>query len=170
MVNSVLKTACFFEKIPNRSVVLYVIGKIFCPACEAVRANLYIAQVYVSETCGSISLSYGIYFDQRRQMICAVRRTGFLHKGGAFMENHTVTIENRDTVTVTDIREIDSFDEDEVRATLGKGAMIIKGSGLHIHMLDLNEGRAVVTGTVDSLMYVKVREKGEKGFFARLMK
>ena len=40
----------------------------------------------------------------------------------------------------------------------------------HIHMLDLNEGRAVVTGTVDSLMYVKVREKGEKGFFARLMK
>ena len=65
------------------------------------------------------------------------------------MENHTVTIENRDTVTVTDIREIDSFDEEEVRATLGKGAMIIKGSGLHIH---------------------KVREKGEKGFFARLMK
>lgn len=86
------------------------------------------------------------------------------------MENHTVTIENRDTVTVTDIREIDSFDEEEVRATLGKGVMIIKGSGLHIHMLDLNEGRAVVTGTVDSLMYVKVREKGEKGFFARLMK
>ena len=86
------------------------------------------------------------------------------------MDNHTVTIENRDTVTVTDIREIDSFDEEEVRATLGKGAMIIKGSGLHIHMLDLDEGRAVVTGTVDSLMYVKVREKGEKGFFARLMK
>ena len=86
------------------------------------------------------------------------------------MENHTVTIENREIINVTDIKEIDSFDEDEVRATLGSGAMIIKGAKLHIQMLDLNEGRAVIAGTVDSLMYVKVREKGEKGFFSRLMK
>lgn len=86
------------------------------------------------------------------------------------MENHTVTIENREIINVTDIKEIDSFDEDEVRATLGRGAMIIKGAKLHIQMLDLNEGRAVIAGTVDSLMYVKVREKGEKGFFSRLMK
>lgn len=48
--------------------------------------------------------------------------------------------------------------------------MIVKGSKLHIQMLDLNEGRAVIVGTIDSLMYVKVREKGEKGFFAKLMK
>ena len=86
------------------------------------------------------------------------------------MENHTVTIENREIINVTDIKEIDSFDEDEVRATLGRGAMIIKGAKLHIQMLDLTEGRAVIAGTVDSLMYVKVREKGEKGFFSRLMK
>ena len=91
-------------------------------------------------------------------------------KGGMLMENHTVMIDNRETITVTDIKEIDSFDEDEVRATLSKGAMIVKGSKLHIQMLDLTEGRAVIVGTIDSLMYVKVREKGEKGFFAKLMK
>lgn len=38
------------------------------------------------------------------------------------MENHTVMIDNRETITVTDIKEIDSFDEDEVRATLSKGS------------------------------------------------
>ena len=27
------------------------------------------------------------------------------------VENHSVTIENRETLTVTDIKEIDSFDE-----------------------------------------------------------
>ena len=86
------------------------------------------------------------------------------------MENHTVTIDNRETITITDIKEIDSFDEDEVRATLIKGAIIVKGSKLHMQMLDLNEGRAVIVGVIDSLMYVKVKEKGEKGFFARLIK
>ncbi len=86
------------------------------------------------------------------------------------MENHSVTIENRETLTVTDIKEIDSFDEEEVRAALMNGAMIIRGKKLHIRMLDLDAGRAVIVGVIDSLMYVKVKEKGEKGFFARLMK
>ncbi|MFQ7473527.1 MAG: YabP/YqfC family sporulation protein [Anaerovoracaceae bacterium] len=86
------------------------------------------------------------------------------------MESHSVMIDNRITTTITDIKEIDSFDEDEVRATLNKGAMIIKGKGLNIQSLDLTEGRAVISGTVDSLMYVKVKEKGEKGFFAKILK
>lgn len=86
------------------------------------------------------------------------------------MENHIVTIDNREKTTITDIVEIDSFDEAEIRATLNKGAMVIKGEKLNIQSLDLQEGRAVIGGTVNSLMYVKVREKGEKGLLARIMK
>lgn len=86
------------------------------------------------------------------------------------MENHTVTIDNREKTTITDIAEIDSFDEEEIRAVLKEGAMIIKGEKLHIQILDLNEGNAVITGTINSLMYVKVKEKGEKGFFAKIIK
>lgn len=86
------------------------------------------------------------------------------------MENHTVTIDNREKTTVTDILEIDSFDEEEIRATLKEGAMIIKGEKLHIQILDLTEGRAVISGTINSLMYVKVKEKGEKGFLAKIIK
>lgn len=86
------------------------------------------------------------------------------------MENHKVTIDNRIKTTITDILEIDSFDEAEVRATLKQGAMIIKGEKLNIQTLDLQEGIAVIAGTINSLMYVKVREKGEKGIFAKIMK
>ncbi len=86
------------------------------------------------------------------------------------MENHTVNINNRQMITITDVKEIDSFDEDEVRATLKEGAMIIKGNKLHMQLLDLKECKAVIAGRIDSLMYVKVREKGEKSLFARLMK
>lgn len=86
------------------------------------------------------------------------------------MENHSVTIDNREKTTLTDIKEIDSFDEEEIRATLNKGAMVIKGERLNIQMLDLAEGSAVISGTVNSLMYVKVKEKGEKGFLAKIIK
>lgn len=86
------------------------------------------------------------------------------------MENHSVTIDNRVKTTLTDIKEIDSFDEEEVRASLNQGSMIIKGEGLNIQMLDLAEGTAVISGTVNSLMYVKVRDKGEKGVFAKIIK
>lgn len=97
-----------------------------------------------------------------------------LLEGGIFMENqmqnHTVMIDNREKTTITDIVEIDSFDEAEIRATLKRGAMVIKGEKLNIQLLDLQEGRAVIGGTVNSLMYVKVREKGEKSLLARIMK
>ena len=63
-----------------------------------------------------------------------------------------VTLENRERMTITDIREIDSFDEQEIRASLNQGAMVVRGEKLHIQVLDLNEGKAVISGRVDSLM------------------
>ena len=86
------------------------------------------------------------------------------------MENHKVIIENRMQTTITDIVEIDSFDETEIRAALKQGAMIIKGEKLNIQMLDLQEGTAAIGGTINSLMYVKVKGKGDKGIIAKLIK
>jgi len=86
------------------------------------------------------------------------------------MENHKVTIENREMTTITDIVEIDSFDEEEIRATLKKGALVIRGTNMNIQKLDLQTGEAVISGTINSLMYVKVKEKGEKSLLAKIMK
>lgn len=86
------------------------------------------------------------------------------------MENHKVTIENRAVTTITDIVEVDSFDESEIRATLKTGAMVIRGEKMNIQKLDLQEGEAVIAGKIDSLMYVKTREKGEKSFLAKILK
>lgn len=86
------------------------------------------------------------------------------------MENHKVVIDNRVKMSITDIVEIDSFDEEEIRATLKQGAMVIKGEKLNIHMLDLQEGTAEIGGIINSLMYVKVKGKGDKGIIAKLIK
>ena len=86
------------------------------------------------------------------------------------MDNHKVTIENREITTITDVAEVDSFDESEIRATLRNGAVIIRGEKMNIQKLDLQEGEAMIAGRIDSLMYVKTREKGEKGLLAKILK
>lgn len=86
------------------------------------------------------------------------------------MENHKVTIENREMTTITDIVEIDSFDESEIRATLKTGAMVIRGEKMNMQKLDLNAGEAIIAGKIDSLMYVKTREKGDKSLLAKILK
>lgn len=86
------------------------------------------------------------------------------------MENHRISIENRVMTTINDIVEIDSFDESEIRATLKQGALVIKGENMNIQRLDLQTGEAEIAGRIDSLMYVKVREKGEKSLLAKILK
>ncbi len=92
------------------------------------------------------------------------------HSSAGVPDSHRVTIEGRQKLSMTDIADIDSFDENEIHARLRNGMMIIRGSRLHIHMLDLRSGEAEITGVIDSLMYVRVREKGEKSLLARIMK
>ena len=86
------------------------------------------------------------------------------------MENHSINIENRIKATITDIEEIDSFDESEVRASLKTGAVIIKGERLNIEKLDLQESIVIISGIINSVMYLKVKEKGEKGLLAKILK
>ena len=41
---------------------------------------------------------------------------------------------------------------------------------MNIQKLDLQTGEAIIAGTINSLMYVKVKEKGEKSLLAKIMK
>jgi sporulation protein YabP len=84
------------------------------------------------------------------------------------MEKHNVTIENRGTITITDVGGIDTFDEEEVCIQLSEGGMIIKGKNLHIQKLDLDSREAIIAGEITALTYMK---KGpDKKLFRKLKK
>ena len=84
------------------------------------------------------------------------------------MEKHSINIENREKITITDVKSVDTFDEEEVCAVLSEGGLLISGKGLHIHMLDLDEGTAVITGVISSVTYTQ--KKAEKGFMRKFRK
>ncbi len=77
------------------------------------------------------------------------------------MEKHSVTIENREKISVSEVKGVDTFDEDEVCLQLNEGGMVIKGRNLHIQKLDLDEGVAAISGEITALNYTKkITDKG----------
>lgn len=87
------------------------------------------------------------------------------------MENHYVTAENREKITISRVIDVDAFDEDNLWANLEDGGIEICGDKLNIERLDLQEGILVVTGKLKAFSYTekKVKEKGKlfKGFRKR---
>jgi sporulation protein YabP len=87
------------------------------------------------------------------------------------MENgHIVSIDNRERISVTDVTDIESFNEELILLILKNGGLIIKGQDLHIQKLDLEEGRVLITGAIGSATYTEKKDKQEKGFLKKILK
>ena len=82
-------------------------------------------------------------------------------------EAHRLELTGREHLTVSGVEDVERFDEDEIVLTTAAGALIIKGSELHMEKLSLDGGEVRVSGRVDTLSYEEKRASG--GFFARLL-
>ena len=72
------------------------------------------------------------------------------------MENateHTLNLTNRETLSLTGISDVDSFNEEEILAVCSCGELRIKGDMLHIEELNLESGILTVSGKIVSLTY-----------------
>lgn len=86
------------------------------------------------------------------------------------MDTHIVNIDNRERVTVTDVADVESFNEEIIFLTLKNGGLVIRGEALHIQKLDLEEGKVMISGAVGSVVYTERKDKQEKGFLKKILK
>jgi len=86
------------------------------------------------------------------------------------MDSHIVNIDNRERVSVTEVTDIESFNEEIVFLTLKNGGLIIRGEDLHIQKLDLEEGRVLISGAISSAVYTEKKDRQEKGFLKKILK
>ncbi|MBQ8589879.1 MAG: sporulation protein YabP [Firmicutes bacterium] len=84
-------------------------------------------------------------------------------------KRHTLYIDDRQSLVVTDVTDVGSFSEEEVLISLSEGGLVIKGESLHMQQLDLEEGRAVISGRVHSAVYTQ-KHKKEVSLWARIWK
>ncbi len=73
---------------------------------------------------------------------------------------HGVIMEERARLSVTGVEEVERFDEDEIAMLTVKGALIVRGSGLHIGKLSLDVGEVTVEGLITELCYEETAPSG----------
>ena len=78
-----------------------------------------------------------------------------------------VILEGRKKLSVSGVTEVDGFDDTYVRMATALGELVVRGEGLHVELLSVETGEALITGGVNELSYEEPREK--KTFWSRLL-
>lgn len=84
-------------------------------------------------------------------------------------ETHHLILEGRESLSVSGVEDVESFDETSIVMNTSKGTLVVRGEDLHIEKLSLDGGDLKVLGQVDSLNYENDgAERG--GFLSRLFR
>ncbi|MBQ7870776.1 MAG: sporulation protein YabP [Oscillospiraceae bacterium] len=84
-------------------------------------------------------------------------------------EPHELRLEERKKLSVTGVREVESFDEETVIMHTVCGVLIVRGQELHLQTLSIDGGCVAVDGTIEALSYAEPQKRGG-GFFSRLFR
>ena len=85
---------------------------------------------------------------------------------------HTIALTERKNITISGVKKIESFDNEEFLIETLMGFVIVKGEQLEIIRLDTYQGNIAIKGKINSINYIdddKTKEK-EEGIFNRLFK
>lgn len=85
---------------------------------------------------------------------------------------HKMTMVNRKNCSLTGVMDVIAFDENEVILETDMGILMMKGQGLHIKRLTLEQGEVELEGRLDSFLYSEQKSLAAKGesFLGRLFK
>lgn len=75
------------------------------------------------------------------------------------MENHYLSVENREKLTINQVIDVEAFDEQNLWANIKDGAIEISGDNLSVEKLDLEEGLLIIRGKINSFCYLNKNVK-----------
>ena len=83
--------------------------------------------------------------------------------------SHHIVLKERKNATLTGIKEVISFDSNQVLLDTIRGRLSIKGQDLHVSRLTLERGEVDIEGTFDEIQYSDPHTMTEtKNFLGRL--
>ena len=88
---------------------------------------------------------------------------------GGLAAPHHVVIEDRKSLTVSGVEDVERFDENTIVLSTSRGAMVVAGENLHIEKLSLDGCDLKVDGDIDSVSYEE-ESAGRGGFLSRLLR
>ena len=83
---------------------------------------------------------------------------------------HHVVMEERSSLTVSGVSDVERFDENEIVMSTSRGTLVVTGENLHIEKLSLDGGDLKVEGDIDALTYEEDRRDRGGSLLARLLR
>lgn len=80
-----------------------------------------------------------------------------------------LTLDRREKAVLTGVTDVERFDENEVVLHTHGGRLVLTGTGLHVSSLQLEEGRLLVDGAIDGMVYDGGAVKRRGGFLRRAL-
>jgi len=78
-------------------------------------------------------------------------------------KEHHLHLDKRQKLALSGITNVDTFNETEILLESVMGKMTLKGEGLHITQLNLEDETLLVEGMVRAIVYSDEESKGAKG-------
>ena len=83
---------------------------------------------------------------------------------------HDVTMHDRGRASVTGVKEVVSFDSNEILLETTRGALAFRGEGLHVKRLTVEKGEVDLEGQISELKYSDSHGKDSGSLFGKLIK
>lgn len=80
---------------------------------------------------------------------------------------HSFASEGRENIRIDGVDEVISFDDREISLKTMCGGMTVEGDGLHIGVLNVEQGHVEVSGRIDGLFYFDESPTQKKRLFGR---
>ena len=75
------------------------------------------------------------------------------------IQNHVITLSDRNSMTVTGVSEVVNFSDSCVELVTAFGGLNVKGKELNISKLNTDTGELSIGGDIYSLVYTNVKKK-----------
>ncbi len=83
--------------------------------------------------------------------------------------NQKIVLEDRSNLLISGVEQVDSFNENTIILSTVKGGLSIKGEGLNVSKVNLDEGNVRITGIINSILYNN-KEGAPKNLMGRIFK
>ena len=83
------------------------------------------------------------------------------------VQHHTLEMSDRKNLSLTGVKNIESFDSEEFLVETCLGHMLVKGKNLSLGRMDTDNGELVIKGIIESIAYVS---NNKEKFVKRLFK
>ncbi|MBR4628396.1 MAG: sporulation protein YabP [Ruminococcus sp.] len=85
-------------------------------------------------------------------------------------QNHNIILEDRRSMNISGITDVDSFDEREICLYTELGELTVQGRELHIDAMSVESGNMTITGDIWSLVYGDKDRRGPISAIGKLFR